>query len=64
MRKHDVSESTKRSYYELMCNMLGFEIILELDLHLMVQASVLPWSVRHFTGQVQDAESQFVRLIK
>lgn len=27
MRKHDVSESTKRSYYELMCNMLGFEII-------------------------------------
>jgi hypothetical protein len=33
-------ECTKISYYELICNMFGFEIILQLELHLMVQILV------------------------
>lgn len=45
-------ESTKISYYELIFNMFGFEIILELELHLMVQVLVQPWSIVafHWTG--------------
>lgn len=41
MRKCDVLESTKISYYELICNMFGFEIILEFKLNLIVMISFM-----------------------